>query len=326
MPYVFHQSDLPKLDVQVDRGSDFMAWKAQWESYMSLSGLSAESAEKQVQALTLCFSRDTLSIVQNLGLSDAEKEDVTAIITAIKKYIDGHINESVERRNFRRRVQQPGECFDDYLVALRELVKTCNFCSNDCIQKNIRDQLIEGVLDGDTVETLLQEKDLSLDKAIQVCRAQEAAKKQRASIMTGVHQESIAAINLPLRRKTQSHPPSQSTTCPGCGGKLHLGGRARCPAFGLPCNACGKLGHFAKVCRSRAPPAQSKSTTSTNTLSTNTDLLLSNISHITATDPAPKLGLKSLLTLAHKMAQQPLLYYQIQVLTSLQLEKQYYTT
>jgi len=39
MPYIFRQGDLPKLDVQVDCGSDFTAWKAQWESYMSLSGL-----------------------------------------------------------------------------------------------------------------------------------------------------------------------------------------------------------------------------------------------------------------------------------------------
>ena len=45
MPYVFRQGDLPKLDVQVDRGSDFTAWTAQWESYMSLSGLSEESRE-----------------------------------------------------------------------------------------------------------------------------------------------------------------------------------------------------------------------------------------------------------------------------------------
>ena len=63
MPYVFRQGDLPKLDVQVDHGSDFTAWKSQWESYMSLSGLSGESAEKKVQALTLCFSRETQSFL-----------------------------------------------------------------------------------------------------------------------------------------------------------------------------------------------------------------------------------------------------------------------
>ena len=87
MPYVFRQGDLPKLDLQVDRGTDFTAWKLQWDSYLSLSGLAGESAAKQVQALTLCFSRDTLSIVQNLGLTEEEKGSVDSIIGAMKHYI-----------------------------------------------------------------------------------------------------------------------------------------------------------------------------------------------------------------------------------------------
>ena len=88
----------------------------------------------------------------------------------------------MERRRLRRRMQQPGESFDDYLVSLRELVKTCNFCSAACSQKSIRDQIIEGLIDGDTVEHLLRQQDLTLDNAIAICRAQEAAKKQRKDI------------------------------------------------------------------------------------------------------------------------------------------------
>ena len=103
---------------------------------MSLSGLSGESPEKQVQALMLCFSRETLTIVNNLGLTTEEFKSVASIISAIKNYAAEHINESVERRNFRHRTQQIGESFDDYLVSLRELVKTCNFCNDACIQKS----------------------------------------------------------------------------------------------------------------------------------------------------------------------------------------------
>ena len=103
LSYVFRQGDLPKLDLQTDRGSDFSAWQMQWESYMSLSGLGKETAVKQVQALTLCFSRETLTIVNNLGLTAEDRGSVASIISAIKKYVAGHINELVERRNFRRR-------------------------------------------------------------------------------------------------------------------------------------------------------------------------------------------------------------------------------
>ena len=77
--YTFCLSDLPKLDLQFDKGTDFAVWRLQWTSYCCLSGLSREVASKQVEALSLCFSRETLAIVQNLGLTEAEKKDVAAI-------------------------------------------------------------------------------------------------------------------------------------------------------------------------------------------------------------------------------------------------------
>ena len=58
MPYFFRQGNLPKLDVQVDRGSDFTVWTAKWESYMSFSELSEVSDEKKVQALTMFHTRN----------------------------------------------------------------------------------------------------------------------------------------------------------------------------------------------------------------------------------------------------------------------------
>ena len=138
------------LDIQVDRGADFDAWKVQWSSYCTLSGLAGEDAATKVQVLTLCLSRETVAIVDNLGLSDEQRNNVDTVIQAIKRHIDGQINESVERRNLRNRTQQLGESFDDFLVALREMTKTCNFCNPQCAKKNIRDQIITGLLDKDT--------------------------------------------------------------------------------------------------------------------------------------------------------------------------------
>ena len=221
MSYVFRTGDLPKLDLQVDRGVDFKAWKAQWEAYSSLSGLKDQEAAKQVQALTLCFSRATLTVVDNLGLTAKQRGDATCIVEAIQQYVEGQINESVERRTFRQRTQQQGETFDDFLVALRELAKTCQFCSDKCTQKNIRDQIIEGLIDGNTVEVLLREKDLTLETTITKCRGQEAAKPQQAGI-TSRGTEAIAAIQRP---RPASKVTTQPRACPGCGANFHQGGR-----------------------------------------------------------------------------------------------------
>ena len=251
MAYTFRPGDLPKLDLQVDRGTDFKAWKTQWEAYHSLSGLSTQNQQKQVQALTLCFTRETLTIVENLGLTREQRGSVADIVTAIQSYVEGQINESVERRHFRQRKQQHGETFDDFLVSLRELAKTCNFCSDECTQKGIRDQIVEGLLDGDTVEDLLKEADLTLQTTVSKCRAQEAAKQQRAEITsTPIGHTAVQAV----RRNPSARQQQPLTgTCPGCGSPHHQGGRQQCPAFCATCRSCGKAGHFARVCRSRGP-------------------------------------------------------------------------
>ena len=54
--YTFCQGYLPKLDLQIDRGTEFTAWRTQWNCYSSLSGLVNEDVTKQVKALTLCLS------------------------------------------------------------------------------------------------------------------------------------------------------------------------------------------------------------------------------------------------------------------------------
>ena len=106
----------------------------------------------------------------NLGLTDAQKQDQAEIIAALRQHVEGKINETVERRNLRQRTQLIGESFDDFLVALRELAKTCNFCNNDCLQKALRDQIIEGLSDGEAIQELLQIQDLTLDAAVTKCR------------------------------------------------------------------------------------------------------------------------------------------------------------
>ena len=255
MSYTFRTGDLPKLDLQVDRGSDFKAWRSQWDAYLSLSGLDKEPPAKKAQALTLCFARETVTIVDNLGLTADQKKSVSEIVEAIQRYVDGQVKESVERRNFRRRAQQQGETFDYFLVSLRELAKTCKFCSDECTRKNIRDQIIEGIADGDTVEDLLKEKDLSLDTAISKCRAQEAAKKQRAEITNGT--DSVLVHTVRQRPADRSTSGSHQRTCAGFGSAPHLGGRQNCPAFALVCHNCNVTGHLARLCKRKSRTATS---------------------------------------------------------------------
>lgn len=145
-------------------------------------------------------------------MSEHKQKSVTAIIAAIKCYSEGYIKESIERSNFLRRIQQPGKTFNDFLVFLNELVKTCNICSKIRTQKNIRDQIIEGLLDGDAVKALLQENSLTLVTAINKCQAQEAAKEQKASLASQ-QSEHTFMLQRPQKQRTLVLP---TPACPGC--------------------------------------------------------------------------------------------------------------
>ena len=120
-------------------------------------------------------------------------------------------------------MQQVGEPFDDFLVSLREVVKTCNFCLNACTNKNICDQIIEGILDTDTTEDLLQEIDLTLAKAISKCQAQKATKKQCAHLHNH-GTELVAALHKPQGQTRQN--PTVIPTCQGYGAPTHPAGQS----------------------------------------------------------------------------------------------------
>ena len=69
-----------------------------------------------MEALSLCFPRETIGIVQNLGLTDAERKDVSAIIDMLQRYVDGYLNETVERQNFSSPGTAAGETFNNFLI------------------------------------------------------------------------------------------------------------------------------------------------------------------------------------------------------------------
>ena len=118
---------------------------------LSLSNLSGKSAVRQVQALQLRFSRETLNIVNNLGLTSTQ-------MAKLMKLLNDAISDSVHK-----------ELVSHSMTLFHfENLQTCNICSNDCLQKALRDQVIEGLRDGD-IQELLQVKDLTLDQAITKC-------------------------------------------------------------------------------------------------------------------------------------------------------------
>ena len=80
-----------------------------------------------------------------------------------------------ERYVFHQRVQQSGECFDNFLADLRKVARTCQF--EQLEDSLIHDRIVIGIRDEPTRCRLLQQKKLSLSHAIDACKASEATSR-----------------------------------------------------------------------------------------------------------------------------------------------------
>jgi hypothetical protein len=110
--------------------------------------------------------------------------------------------------------------------------------------------------------------DLTLAKLIAMVRAKELAEKQAWSISG--HNNSRNNVNCVkdegndeakdrVRHAKYVPKPHKQSQCRNCGNEFKQGHKDVCPAKGKTCRACGKLNHFARVCRSRKnPPKDNK--------------------------------------------------------------------
>ena len=117
-------------------------------------------------------------------------------------YIRRERNPLLDRLDFYNHRQQRGKSFGSFFTSLKELFNACDFsdlslCSdcNACFYSNshtvllkvngdiLQDRIVVGILDDDTHHKLLAEPQLTMDSAVKMCRAEEAA-RQTGDTMT----------------------------------------------------------------------------------------------------------------------------------------------
>ncbi len=117
--------------------------------------------------------------------------------------------------------------FDQYLAELHTLSKTCDF--GDLRDSLVRDRIVCGIPDNGLRERLLCEPALTLEKAVNMCRAAEITRAQAKEVHRD--DDAVHAVKREEQHTKQQHIPRS------------------CPAYGKICNSCGKNNHFAKCCK-----------------------------------------------------------------------------
>ena len=261
-----HIKPPPEMDFASSDGTSvaetWRKWRQSMELFLTLA-MTGKTEREQCSAFLYIIGPAGRDIYNTFNVSDQDKNKISILFQKFEGYCKPKQNVTVERYRFNTRSQQEGESIDQYVTALKLMTRNCAFGTLE--EELIRDRIVCGVSSEKIKERLLRERDLTLDKAIDLCRAEEQSKTQLKCISEEVsadlslvhainprpkHQPTVSHGSLPneeagaVKPISNQHPTS---ICRNCG---YQHKRDKCPAFGKRCNKCHKFNHFARYCRS----------------------------------------------------------------------------
>ena len=230
-------------------------WEQQFRIYFQAAEVEKKSRQTQIAILLNVAGPEALETFNTFAL-DMQSEDVTldGVLTRFRSYCQPRRNVVYERYRFWARNQLNGETVDQWVTDLRTRAATCEF--GDQRDMIIRDKIVFGTSDERTKERLLREADLTLQKALDTCRAAEASRfqiqemskeptAQTAIQVDAMDSQASSRKQPPKKPDTRQQPQSQGQ-CKYCGSNHPP---RKCPAYGKTCPRCHKKNHFARVCR-----------------------------------------------------------------------------
>ena len=140
------------------------------------------------------MGKDCLQTFLNLNISDEDRNNVEAGMTASENYFKPQRNVVYERYVFNSCEQNQGESVDSYVTRLRKFASSCKF--GTLTDELIHDKLVIGILDRGTKGKLFQEKSLTLDKAIDIAHSNEITSKQLETMKSDAVTRPKEEVNL----------------------------------------------------------------------------------------------------------------------------------
>ena len=211
-------------------------FKKRWNNYVMLSGLDQEDMTFQVAQLENCLADDALKTLEGFQFeTDEDNRTTEEILDAFETFAISEVNKTLERFKFGKRQQLEGEAMDKFVADLRIMMKSCSYC-NTCAPSILRDRVVLGITSNDIREVLLKERNLTLEKCIDTCKAMESA----SAYVSTLRPETV--------NRVQERPwESEMRECNYCP-HTHKMKKEECPAWGKKCKKCGKRNHHETKC------------------------------------------------------------------------------
>lgn len=226
---------------------DWLSYTERLEQFFTANDI--DDATKQRATLLSVCGASTYQLIRNLlAPAKPSSKSFKELVELVQKHLQPPPSVIVQRFTFHSRSRRQEESISEFVVELRKVAEHCEF--GESLNDMLRDRLVCGINDQRLQRRLLSESKLSFSQALEIAQAAESADRNAKELgkAAGIHA---------VYRRTGSEPldPPSAQTCYRCGGQ-HLS--ASCRFKSCVCHNCGKLGHLAKVCRSRKSQAEPK--------------------------------------------------------------------
>lgn len=254
---------------QTSLGQRWTTWMKSFNYFATGSGVTDKA---QKRALLLHMVGPSVQEIFETLPERGEANDYDKAVQCLNTYFKPKANVPYERHVFRQSSQKEDETVEQYATRLKKLSLTCEF--GDTKEDAIRDQIIDKCKSYDLRRRFLREKDLKLDKLLDIGRSYEAA-DMCAAKMESKSSSEVNKLKTEWRKPTETRKSTETYKrqegrkpletnkrqgqifCSRCGRSGHTGQRCLVTK-GKKCHRCKQEGHFQICCKTKLKKDKSK--------------------------------------------------------------------
>ena len=254
----------------------FGAYARWFEQFLLANGVSEEDGARRRAILLSVIGSKTFALIEDL----VAPEQVTDLpyghlIEVLKNHYEPEASVIVSRFRFNSCYREENESVSAFVARLRKLAKTCQY-ADGVLDEMLRDRLVCGIRDASLQTRLLSQPQLTLESALSLACASEAAIAQAQEIGRGTPATTCSPATEHLIGRVAQRGASRATTgtaadvrgpasngarrqlqpsrqnrpqlppCRRCRSQRHS--PSRCWARSRRCFQCGEMGHVRDAC------------------------------------------------------------------------------
>lgn len=123
---------------------NWQRWKRRFQQFREASGIKGEPASKQVNTLLYCMGEEAEAVLASTKATEDNRKTYATVLAKFDAFFQVRKNVIYEHARLNRRNQQSRETAEEYIMALYNLVESCDY-GDDIKEEMIRDRLVVGI-------------------------------------------------------------------------------------------------------------------------------------------------------------------------------------